>query len=147
MADDSVVQSPERIDVPPSIDVDAIEQASKPTTWGAYKNHRALYVSSDRLARVVSAIAVVMLVVGAFRWAYEAAARFGVSTFARSDAFRVFQLAVAIAGIAATVVAIVYLTFFTVTGRIWRRWNEVTIVFGVLAGSWTILWWFDRLTA
>lgn len=131
--------------VPPGVDVGSIEDAaSQRTMRGRYDDHRVLYVRSDALARGLFGVVAVLTVIGTVRWGFEANARFDSD---RAGWFRWIQLAWAVAGIVAAIPAITYSTYYAATGRTWRRWMPVMLVFGLLAGSWTILWWTDYLIA
>jgi hypothetical protein len=109
-----------------------------------YHSRREVYVESDRLARLIMVAVVVIVAAGTVGWIVEARKRWSVIDAVRPDWFRVSQLALAIAGIAVALATIVYLSFYAITGRIWRRWRGLTIIFGALAGLWTGLWLIDR---
>ena len=50
------------------------------------------------------------------------------------------QLAIAVPGIVAGLVALTYLTFLAVTGYTWRRWREVAMTFLGLVLAWGLVY-------
>ena len=109
-----------------------------------------LYITGHNGARVLTAALAVGIVLGVVFWAREARSRFDVPSLvcdgcAPADWFRWTQLLLAVIGIAAALVVVVYMAHFTAHEVVWRRWRGASITFGVLAGAWTVLWWLDYL--
>jgi hypothetical protein len=110
----------------------------------SYNGKPEVFVESNRAARLLALAFTLVIVFGTGRWWSEAIDRFEVPDSVRPAGFRVPQRALAFAGIASAVVETVYLLYFTLFGRVWRRWRGVTIVFAVLTFTSTMLWLFDR---
>lgn len=109
-----------------------------------------LYVTGHKGARVLTAVMAIGIAVGLIFWVLEARQRFEVPALvcdgcAPPEWFRWAQLLLAVPGILAGVVVLVYMVHFTIREIVWRRWRGVSITFGVLAATWTILWWLDYL--
>lgn len=109
-----------------------------------------LYVTDHRAARVLSAVLAVGVAVGTAFWWSAAADRFDVPTLVCAgcsppDWLRWAQLILAVVGIVAAAVQVAYFLNFAARGVVWRRWRGVAIVFGTLAGSYTVLWWVQQL--
>jgi len=107
-----------------------------------------LYVTGHRGARIVTAAIAIGIAVGSVFWVREARDRFDVPAIlcdgcGPPDWFRWAQLLLAVVGIAAGIVVLVYMVNFVVRQYVWRRWRGVSLVFGVLAAAWTVLWWVD----
>ena len=111
----------------------------------SYDDRRYVHIVSDRLARLVTGAIAVLIAFGIARWAVEAYNRFGVPDDIRPFWFRVPQLSLAIAGVLVAAVEMAYLSYFTASGRIWRRFRGVTLVFAAFATIWTAIWFIDRL--
>jgi hypothetical protein len=107
-----------------------------------------LYVTGHNGARVLTAVMAIGIAAGVVLWILEARDRFDVPLLvcdgcAPPEWFRWTQLLLAVVGIAAALVVLVYMVNFTVREVVWRRWRGVSIIFGVLAAAWTVLWWLD----
>ena len=107
-----------------------------------------LYVTGHRGARLVTAAMAIGIVVGSVLWAREARDRFDVPAVlcdgcAPPEWFRWSQLLLAVVGIAAGIVVLAYMINFVVRQFVWRRWRGASLVFGILAAAWTLLWWAD----
>lgn len=109
-----------------------------------------LYVTHHRAARILSAVLAVGVTIGTVFWWREAITQFDVPVLVCADCappdwFRWTGLIVAVAGIAAAVIQVVYFLNFAVRGVVWRRWRGVAIAFGTLAAAYTLMWWGERL--
>jgi hypothetical protein len=108
-----------------------------------------LYIKSPRVARFGAALLFVFVAIGTYRWARVAYALFRpqgvVCEGCGADWYRWTQLILAVAGIVVAGVVMAYLAFFATSGRIWRRWLKVAMTFGILAATWTTLWWIVKL--
>jgi hypothetical protein len=109
-----------------------------------YRGRPEIYIESPRLARVIAAVSAVVIVVGAAVWWGEVSVRFDQPDVIRPSWYRHLQLALGLAGIAAAACQVVYAGYFAITGRVWRRWRGVSILFLGLSSFWTILWLVDR---
>jgi hypothetical protein len=131
------------------VDAAAIEADSPNATWGDRRGVPELYVKSPRLARIGVALLTAFVAIGTARWAWTAYELSRppelVCAGCAPDWYRWTQLVLAIAGIIVALVTMAYLAYFASTGRIWRRWRGVATTFGILAASWTALWWFVAL--
>jgi hypothetical protein len=131
------------------VDAAAIEADSPNATWGDRRGVPELYVKSSRLARIGAALLTAFVAIGTARWAWTAYELSRppelVCAGCAPDWYRWTQLVLAIAGIIVALVTMAYLAYFASTGRIWRRWRGVAMTFGILAASWTALWWFVAL--
>ena len=98
---------------------------------------------SERAARLGAIVLAGLLAVGALAWLWVTTQLFSVSELACSRCddgwFRWAQLLLALAGIAMTVVVIVFLTYFWRTGRVWRHRRAVATVFGLLVAGWALI--------
>lgn len=137
MADSTVKLSADEVDK-------ATAAAVIPVSLGRYHDKPALYIASDVLARVISAVVAVVIIVGMLRLAFEANDRFFVPDAVRPLWFRVSQLVLAAATFVAAGVEVAYLGYYSMWGLIWRRFRGVSLAFAVLASAWTILWLVDR---
>ncbi len=122
----------------------ASERSPRPIRLDLYRAKPELYIESDRLARFIAGLVTVVVVVGTISWIREAAARFGVPAVVRPDWFRWTQLSLAVAGFVVTVLFLVHLTRYTVTGLVWRYWRATTLAFAIASAGWTGLWLLDR---
>lgn len=131
------------------VDAAAIEADSPNAKWGDRRGVPELYVKSPRLARIGAALLTAFVAIGTARWAWTAYELSRppelVCAGCAPDWYRWTQLVLAIAGIIVALVTMAYLAYFASTGRIWRRWRGVATTFGILAASWTALWWFVAL--
>lgn len=112
--------------------------------WDRYRGLPEVFVTSDALARTLTGVGAVVMLVGTVLWGVEAWDRFEVPEIVRPAWFRVPQFALALAGIVVAAIEIAYLSYFTAWGIIWRRWRGVTIAFAVVSGVWTAVWLIDR---
>lgn len=107
-----------------------------------------VYIRSPKVARVGAGFLAAFVAIGAARWAWAAAALFRplevvCAGCAPADWYRWSQLLLAVAGIPVALVTMAYLIHFAATGRIWRRWRGVAMTFGILAATWSLLWWVE----
>jgi hypothetical protein len=112
--------------------------------WDWYRRRPELFVTSDPLARAITAVAAVAIVVATVLWWFEAWNRVVVPGIIRPVWFRIPQFALALAGIVTAAVEVAYLADFAVTGTVWRRWRGVTAAFAAVSIVWTALWLLDR---
>jgi len=131
------------------VDAAAIEADSPNATWGDRRGVPELYIKSPRLARIGAALLTAFVAIGTGQWASTAYELFRprelVCEGCAPDWYRWTQLVLAIAGIIVALITMAYLAYFASSGRIWRRWRGVATTFGILAASWTALWWFVAL--
>lgn len=109
-----------------------------------------LYVTDHTAARILSTFLAIGVAIGTAFWWPAAVDNFDVPPLVCADCvppdwFRWSQLIIAIVGIVAAVVQVVYFLNFALRGVVWRRWRAVAIVFGALAAAYTLMWWIDRI--
>jgi hypothetical protein len=122
----------------------ARQEESQAIRVDRYHNRPEVYVESDRVARIITGIAAVLITFGTVRLVFEVQDRFAVPDLLRPLWFRLPQLLLGVAAIAISVVEVSYLVMFTITDRIWRRWRGVTILFAIIVSAWTAVWFIDR---
>lgn len=64
----------------------------------------------------------------------------GVKCQALNPVMRDLQMVIAVPGMVMGVVGVVYLVYFAVTGRTFRRWRGVAVVFGTLVAAWLVVY-------
>jgi hypothetical protein len=110
--------------------------------WGTSVVDPEFYLS-ERVARLAAVVLAGLLVAGALVWLWVSARLFSPPDLVCSGCddswFRWTQLLLAFAGIAMTVVVVVYLTYFWRTGVVWRHRRWVANGFGLLVGAWALV--------
>jgi hypothetical protein len=144
--DESPPTSPDALEVEVRVDTAAIAAEAGDATWGDHRRVPELYIKSPRLARIGAALLAAFVAIGTARWAWVAKRLFRPPELvcegcAPADWYPATQLILAVLGIAVALVTMAYLVHFASSGRIWRRWRGVAMTFGILAASWTALWW------
>lgn len=98
---------------------------------------RELWIRSDVPARLGSGAVALVLTLGSVAWGWRA-----YRLFRDQDGwYRWTQLLIAIVGVVIAGVAVMYFLRIALTDRTWRRWRGVAVAFGVVSGSWTLLFW------
>jgi hypothetical protein len=146
--EESLPASADALELEVRVDTAAIETDAKNAMFGDRRGVPELYIKSPRLARIGAALLAAFVAIGTTWWAWVARALFRqelVCEGCAPDWYPLAQLVLAFAGIAAALVTMAYLTRFAASGRIWRRWTGVSATFGVLAASWTALYWVVRI--
>ena len=146
--EDSPPVSAEALELEVRVDTAAIAAEAGDATWGDHRRVPELYIKSPRLARIGAWLLVAFVAVGTIGWASVSRALFRqelVCEGCAPDWYPLAQLLLALAGISAALVTMAYLARFAASDRIWRRWTGVSVTFGVLAASWTALYWVVRI--
>jgi hypothetical protein len=103
-----------------------------------------IYIESPLLAQVIAGVSAVVIVVGTALWWQEVSVRFAKPDVIRPAWYRTLQWSLGVVGIAAASLQVAYAVYFEWTGRVWRRWRAVSILFLSLSSAWTALWLVDR---
>lgn len=110
--------------------------------WGTSVVDSEFYLS-ERVARLAAVVLAGLLIAGALVWLWVSTTLFSPPDLVCSGCddswFRWTQLLLALAGIAMTVVVVVYLTYFWRTGAVWRHRRLVANGFGLLVGAWALV--------
>ena len=101
---------------------------------------------SLRLATITAWVTAAILLIGGTFWAINAwqlldpcertGVGSGVGCLAPTSVLRTTQFVVALAGLAAAAVAVIYVLHLAITGRTFRRWRGVAATFGGLVIVW-----------
>lgn len=112
--------------------------------WDVNHGRPEIYITSERLARAIAATIASFVALATVLWAVQARQRLGVAEVVRPLWFRLPQFGLAVVGIALAAAEVVYLTYFALTGTVWRHWRGLTLGFGLVSAAWTAIWLLDR---
>jgi len=108
-----------------------------------YHDHPELHIESDRVARTISGLIAAFIVAGLVLWMDAARDQWNVIELVRPWWVRLPQLLLGVVGIVVAAVEAAYLGYYAATGRVWRRWLGVTLLFAAVTGAWTLLYLVD----